>query len=77
MNTDSKTTRKYLTIPEFCEQRGLSRSFYYKLRRQGIGPTETRVGLRKVIIADTDAATYDEEHRVVPSPVASTSTAGK
>ena len=32
-----------MTIPEFCRSEKISRSFYYKLRRRGLGPDEMAV----------------------------------
>jgi len=32
-----------LTVPEFCRAEKISRSFYYKLRRLGLGPDEMSI----------------------------------
>jgi hypothetical protein len=32
------------TIQEFCDDNRISRSFYYKMRRAGVGPDEMRYG---------------------------------
>ena len=32
------------TIPEFCEAERFSQSFYFKIRKQGLGPREMRIG---------------------------------
>lgn len=37
------------TIQEFCDAHRLSRSHYYKLRKQELGPAETRLGTRVLI----------------------------
>ena len=42
-----------LTITQFCEHFGLSLSTYYRLRRDGRGPRELRVGRRVIIPAKT------------------------
>jgi hypothetical protein len=33
-----------LTIPEFCRAERISVAFYYKLKHQGLGPVEMRLG---------------------------------
>lgn len=48
-----------LTIPQFCERFDLSLSTYYRLRRNGHGPRELRVG-RRVIIPVTAADDWAE-----------------
>lgn len=40
-----------LTIPQFCERFNLSLSTYYRLKRDGLGPRELRVGRRVIIPA--------------------------
>jgi hypothetical protein len=37
------------SIPEFCAAHRFSRSHYYALKRRGLGPAETRLGIRVVI----------------------------
>lgn len=41
--------KQALSIPEFCAAHGVSRSFYFNMRRDGIGPREMRVGNRVLI----------------------------
>lgn len=41
--------RLALTILEFCEAFRISDDFYYKLKRQGQGPREMKVGKRTLI----------------------------
>jgi hypothetical protein len=41
------------TVDEFCRSNRISRSFYYKMRRLGIGPDEMRYG---TIVRITHAA---------------------
>jgi hypothetical protein len=41
--------RLALTILEFCEAFRISDDFYYKLKRQGQGPDEMKVGKRTLI----------------------------
>ena len=42
MATDPEINRPDLTIAEFCELKNLSRSSYFKIRRDGNGPAEIR-----------------------------------
>jgi hypothetical protein len=37
------------TIDEFCKRHKISTAFYFKLRKQGLGPREIRLGSRVVI----------------------------
>jgi hypothetical protein len=41
--------RLALTIKDFCKAFNISQGFYYKLRRQGLGPREMRLGTRTMI----------------------------
>jgi predicted DNA-binding transcriptional regulator AlpA len=45
-NADTKVAagRTALTIPEFCAKKQFSEPFYYKLKAQGLGPREMRLG---------------------------------
>jgi predicted DNA-binding transcriptional regulator AlpA len=38
-----------MSVPEFCQAFRISVPFYYKLRRQGLGPREMKLGSRAVI----------------------------
>jgi predicted DNA-binding transcriptional regulator AlpA len=49
------TARLALSIPEFCEAHGISEAFYYKLKRQGKGPREMKVGARTLITFESAA----------------------
>ena len=43
------------TIPEFCFRNSISRPTYHRLRSQGLGPTEMRIGLNIIrITADAE-----------------------
>jgi hypothetical protein len=44
VRTDEPTTGGSMSINTFCQRNEFSRSFYYKLRRDGIGPAEIHVG---------------------------------
>jgi hypothetical protein len=43
------TPRLAMNIPEFCEAFRISVDFYFKLKRQGQGPREMRIGKRTLI----------------------------
>jgi hypothetical protein len=45
------------TVPEFCEAHRISEGFYYKLKRLGLGPIETKL-LSKVIITKENAEAW-------------------
>jgi len=49
------TPRLALSIPEFCEAHGISEGFYYKLKKQGEGPREMKVGARTLITLESAA----------------------
>jgi hypothetical protein len=46
------------TISDFCIAYSMSRSLYYKEKRAGRGPKETRVGPTKILITRKDAADW-------------------
>jgi len=48
------------TVPEFCRSHRISRSLYYKLRRQGIAPLELRFD-NKVLITKEAAARWRQQ----------------
>src|SRR3954454_1085022 len=47
--------RLALSIPEFCEAHGISEGFFYKLKKQGEGPREMKVGARTLITFESAA----------------------
>ena len=49
------TPRLALSIPEFCEAHGISEGFFYKLKKQGGGPREMKVGARTLITFEAAA----------------------
>jgi hypothetical protein len=55
--------RKAYSISEFCEIHGISRSFYYELRRRGLAPKEMEVLSRK-LISEEAAAEWRAEREV-------------
>jgi hypothetical protein len=53
--TAKGAARRALSIDEFCDAHGISRSMYYKLRAQGKGPREMEVGTRRLISDEAGA----------------------
>jgi predicted DNA-binding transcriptional regulator AlpA len=49
------TPRLALSIAEFCEAHGISEGFFYKLKKQGEGPREMKVGARTLISFESAA----------------------
>lgn len=49
------TPRLALSIPEFCAAHGISVAFFYKLKKQGEGPREMKVGARTLITFESAA----------------------
>lgn len=49
------TPRLALSILEFCKAHGISEGFFYKLKKQGEGPREMRVGARTLISFESAA----------------------
>ena len=49
------TPRMALSIPEFCKAHGISEPFFYKLKKQGEGPREMKVGARTLITFESAA----------------------
>lgn len=45
-----------LSLPEFCRRNAISLPFYYKLKAQGLGPRELRLGARVLITAESAEA---------------------
>jgi hypothetical protein len=37
------------SIKEFCTRHGISESFYFKLKQQGLGPREMHLGSRRLV----------------------------
>jgi hypothetical protein len=51
---DGVIERTGFSIPEWCAKNGYSESFYYKIRKQGLGPRELRVGKKVTITKEAD-----------------------
>jgi hypothetical protein len=46
----SSLERAAYTVPEFCARNCISRPTYHRLRSQGRGPVEMRIGLNKILV---------------------------
>jgi hypothetical protein len=46
------------TIPSFCASNGISLSLYYTLRGRGLGPIETKLGSKRIVISPQAAADW-------------------
>jgi predicted DNA-binding transcriptional regulator AlpA len=53
----STTGRKALSIDQFCQEHGISRAFFYKLKQAGKAPRITKLGARR-LITNEDAAVW-------------------
>ena len=49
------TPRLALSIREFCAAHGISEGFFYKLKKQGEGPREMKLGARTLITLESAA----------------------
>ena len=49
------TPRLALSIPEFCRAHSISVSLFFKLKKQGEGPREMKVGARTLITFESAA----------------------
>ena len=49
MNASIITTDALQSIPQFCEENGISRAFFYKLKDQGKAPKIIKLGSRSMI----------------------------
>jgi hypothetical protein len=58
----SSLERAAYTIPEFCFRNNISRPTYHRLRAEGRGPVEMRLGLNAIRI--TAEAERDWQHRM-------------
>jgi predicted DNA-binding transcriptional regulator AlpA len=54
----SVTGRKAFSIDEFCARHGISRPFYYKLRKQGKAPRVTKLGAQLRVITEEDETAW-------------------
>jgi len=44
-----------MSVQRFCAAHGISKAFFYKLRAEGRGPTEMKVGTRTLISVEAAA----------------------
>lgn len=44
--------KKSTSIPEFCDENGLSRSFFYTLLKRGLAPKIMKIGRRTLITVE-------------------------
>lgn len=44
------------TIPQFCDDHDLSKSYFYKMQKLGIGPKVMKVGRRSFVTPEAAAA---------------------
>jgi hypothetical protein len=51
------------SIGSFCRRNGISESFYFKLKAQGLGPREMRLGSRVLITREAAAAWRRQRER--------------
>jgi hypothetical protein len=58
---ESLAQRRAMTVAEWCAARRLSRAMFYKLARLGLGPVTYRVGTRRFISHEADAAWQAEQ----------------
>ena len=49
----STSASALLTLAQFCSDHGISKSFYYKLKKQGRGPAEIKLGSLTMISAES------------------------
>jgi len=64
------------TLPEFCFRNGISRPTYHRLRAEGRGPVEMRLGLNKILItADAERDWHRDMQQ--PRPDLETRTAAR
>jgi excisionase family DNA binding protein len=59
MKRNSKMTKAY-SIDEFCKSYGISKSFFYKLKKQGKAPAIMEVG-KRTLISSASAQKWEAE----------------
>jgi hypothetical protein len=55
-NRDARWSNGSFTVGEWCEHRRISRAMFYKLDLQGLAPRSYRVGAKRLISGEADAA---------------------
>jgi predicted DNA-binding transcriptional regulator AlpA len=56
--------RMAMTIKQFCKSYAISRSLYYELRKDGLGPQELKVGGRRTVITTEAAEAWLKRQKV-------------
>jgi hypothetical protein len=59
--------RNLYTVPEFCARNSISRQTYDRMRKRGLGPRETRLGLN-IIRVSADAERDWQQEAEKPRP---------
>lgn len=49
MNKQAETVRLALSVDQFCVAHGISRAFFYKLKKAGLAPVVMKVGKRSLV----------------------------
>jgi len=60
---DAPAPRLAMTIQEFCDSFRITEGFFYKLKKQGLGPREMKVGTRTLISVES-AIEWGREHEM-------------
>ena len=63
---DAAYAHDAMTIGRFCKRHGLSEASYYRLRRDGQGPSEMRLSEKIVLISREAAAEWRARHSQPP-----------
>jgi predicted DNA-binding transcriptional regulator AlpA len=56
VNADAIGAPAMMSIRDFCRSHGISRSFFYKLHKEGKGPPICKAGTRSLISAEAAVA---------------------
>lgn len=62
--------RGSFTVGEWCEYRRISKAMFYKLAQQGLAPATYRVGAKRLISDEADAAWMREREAEADQPTA-------
>ena len=66
-----------LTIQQFCEAFNISEGFFYKLKKQGLGPREMKVGTRTLITIESAKDWGRERERITEAEARTTAKSAK
>jgi predicted DNA-binding transcriptional regulator AlpA len=56
LESSFSVTRQALSVRQFCDAFGLSEAMFYKIKKQGLGPREMKVGARTLISLEAASA---------------------